>query len=255
MAKNKIKNSAERETYSRYLAKTGYEESPITTALIDMDGVLYDSMTNHNAAWMRLAEEMGWKCAPNEFYLAEGMTGAAIIRVIMERECGRTDVSDEEAAELYAKKAQYFKDLGEVAPIDGAAEMLCSLRSAGITRVLVTGSGQHTLLDRLNSDYPGIFSEHLRVTALDVKHGKPNPEPYLMGLKKAGSKAENSIVIENAPLGVKAGSASGCFTIGITTGPIPADALYAQGADIVYPTMRGFAEALPMMIAARNYSF
>lgn len=133
--------------------------------------------------------------------------------------------------------------------------MLATLRSAGIKRVLVTGSGQHSLLDRLNADYPGIFSEDLKVTALDVKRGKPDPEPYLMGLEKAGVKAENAIVIENAPLGVKAGNASGCFTVGITTGPIPEDVMTENGADIVYPTMTAFADALTDIIAARNYSF
>lgn len=249
------KSTAEKEAYSRYLERTGFEESPITTALIDMDGVLYDSMKNHSAAWTRLAKELGWKHSPEEFYLYEGMTGAAIIRLLMKRELGRDNISDDEAAELYARKAKYFNELGEVAPIDGTAEMLNSLRSAGIKRVLVTGSGQHTLLDRLNTDYPGIFSADLRVTALDVKHGKPDPEPYLMGLKKANADAAHSIVIENAPLGVKAGNAAKCFTIGITTGPIPKDVMLENGADIVYPTMREFADAITKIIAARNFSF
>lgn len=225
---------------------------PIAAALIDMDGVLYDSMKNHSAAWMRLSEEMGWKCNPDEFYLYEGMTGAAIIRTIMKRECGRTDVSDEEARELYAKKAAYFIALGEVQPIDGAAEMLQVLCREGITRVLVTGSGQNVLLNRLDKDYPGVFTAEKRVTAFDVKYGKPNPEPYLIGLKKAGTQAAETIVVENAPLGVKSGNASGCFTVGITTGPIPESVMYENGADIVYPTMRAFAEALPRIIELRK---
>ena len=183
------------------------------------------------------------------------MTGAAIIRLMMKREMGRDDVGDEEAKEIYAKKAEYFRELGTVDKIEGADMMLTTLRSAGIKRVLVTGSGQHSLLDRLNADYPGIFSDDLKVTALDVKCGKPDPEPYLMGLEKSGAKAENAIVIENAPLGVKAGNASGCFTVGITTGPIPEDVLIENGADIVYPTMMAFANALTDIIAARNYSF
>lgn len=252
MAKRKTE---ELEAYRRYLERTGFEEAPITTALIDMDGVLYDSMKNHTKAWIRLSEELGWNYSPDEFYLYEGMTGAAIIRLLMKRETGRDDVSDEEAKEIYARKAKYFIELGQVEKIDGADIMLNTLRSAGITRVLVTGSGQHSLLDRLNADYPGIFSADLKVTALDVKHGKPDPEPYIMGLEKAGAKAENAIVIENAPLGVKAGNASGCFTIGITTGPIPGNVLAENGADIVYPTMTDFASALANLIAARNYSF
>ena len=49
------------------------------------------------------------------------------------------------------------------------------------------------------------------VTAFDVKYGKPNPEPYLMALKKGGFKPNEALVIENAPLGVQAGVAAGIF--------------------------------------------
>lgn len=241
----------EEKAYQAYLERTGFCRAPIDAALIDMDGVLYDSMKNHSAAWTRLASELGWKHSPDEFYLYEGMTGAAIIRLLMKRECGRS-VSDDEARTLYARKAQYFISLGTVGKIDGATEMLETLRDAGIIRVLVTGSGQSSLLNRLEDDYRGIFLSSLRVTAYDVQKGKPDPEPYLMGQRKAGVPAERAIVIENAPLGVKAGSASGSFTVGVTTGPIPENVMYAHGADIVYPSMRSFAEALPRLISLRS---
>jgi len=44
------------------------------------------------------------------------------------------------------------------------------------------------------------------LTAIVVKYGKPNPEPYLMALKKGGLKADEAVVIENAPLGVESSS-------------------------------------------------
>lgn len=242
----------ESDAYQKYLERTGFGPARLTTALIDMDGVLYDSMSNHSKAWKRLSDEIGWHYEDNEFFLYEGMTGTAIIRLMMKRECGRNDISDEEARQIYAKKADYFVALGEVGQIDGTARMLETLRAADICRVLVTGSGQNTLLNRLDSDYPGIFSDSLKVTAYDVRHGKPDPEPYLMGLEKSGSEAQNTIVIENAPLGVKAGNAAQCFTVGITTGPIPEDVLYENGADIVYASMTEFAEALPLIIELRN---
>lgn len=242
----------ELEAYRNYLARTGNAPAPIAAALIDMDGVLYDSMTNHSKAWKRLSDEEGWTYDENEFFLYEGMTGAAIIRLIAKRN-GKGDVSDEEAKRLYAKKAQYFVDLGTVRQIDGTADVLRILRDAGIKRVLVTGSGQDSLLRRLNDDYPMTFADDMRVTARDVSHGKPSPEPYLKGLEKAGEPAGSTIVVENAPLGVQAGHASGCFTVGITTGPIPADELYSHGADIVYPNMKHFAAALPEIIALRKH--
>ena len=78
------------------------------------------------------------------------------------------------------------------------------------------------------------------VTAFDVKYGKPNPEPYLMGLQKAGVKPNEAIVVENAPLGVRAGVAAGIFTVALNTGPLPDEALTSEGANLLFPSMTDF---------------
>ena len=80
------------------------------------------------------------------------------------------------------------------------------------------------------------------VTAFDVKYGKPNPEPYLMGLKKAGINANEAVVVENAPLGVKAGVAAGIFTIAVNTGPLPNSALLDEGANLLFGSMQELAD-------------
>ena len=125
----------------------------------------------------------------------------------------------------------------------GAAELLEKVKTAGLTPVLVTGSGQRTLLDRLNHQYPGIFTPERMVTAFDVKHGKPYPEPYLMGLQKAGVQAHEAVVVENAPIGVQAGHAAGIFTIAVNTGPLEAQVLLDAGADLLFPSMQSLDEA------------
>ena len=137
--------------------------------------------------------------------------------------------------------------------------MLGFLEQVDIKRVLVTGSGQSSLLNRLNSDFPGAFSMDMRVTGRDVTKGKPSPEPYLKAMEIAGVKPNECIVIENAPLGVESGHASGAFTVGVNTGPIPEDELRAAGADIVFPSMKAFAEALPLLVygfltTSRNFN-
>ena len=73
-------------------------------------------------------------------------------------------------------------------------------------------------------------------------------EPYLMGLSKAGVKANEAIVIENAPLGVVSGTAAQIFTIAVNTGPIPAQALIEAGADMVFPSMPDFANHVDELI-------
>ena len=80
------------------------------------------------------------------------------------------------------------------------------------------------------------------VTAFDVKYGKPNPEPYLIGLKKAGIEPNEAVVVENAPLGVKAGVAAGVFTIAVNTGPLPESALLDEGANLLFGSMQELSD-------------
>ena len=80
------------------------------------------------------------------------------------------------------------------------------------------------------------------VTAFDVRHGKPDPEPYLMGLHKAGVQAHEAVVVENAPIGVQAGHAAGIFTIAVNTGPLDGQVLLEAGADRLFPSMKALCE-------------
>ncbi|MDE6681991.1 MAG: HAD-IA family hydrolase [Muribaculaceae bacterium] len=218
-------------------------------ALIDMDGVLYDSMKYHTLAWQKMMAGIGVECSREEFYLYEGMTGEATINLLYQRAFGR-DCDSEEARRLYAIKSEYFKELGAREKMPAADRMLRALKEAGLRCVLVTGSAQLSLLDSLSVDYPGVFSEGDRVTGLDVKHGKPNPEPYLKGLELAGVSPSEAIVIENAPLGVRAGKAAGVFTVAITTGPIPRIEFEKEGADVIFSSMEEAAEAMKRMADA-----
>lgn len=216
-------------------------------ALIDMDGVLYDSMKYHTLAWKQMMGEYGVEIERDEFYLYEGMTGAATIDLIMRRERGEI-VDPETARRMYTRKTEIFKEVGRKEVMPGAQQMIRALRDAGITTVLVTGSGQGSLLGHLDGDFPGAFPEEHRVTAYDVTHGKPDPEPYLRGLEKAGVSADEAMVIENAPLGVRAGVAAGIRTVAVTTGPIPRGAFEGEGAFAIFGSMPDFAERLPQFI-------
>lgn len=239
------------EAIKRYCLRHNLKEWEPAAALIDMDGVLYDSMPRHAAAWQRMMSEQGIETELNEFFLYEGMTGKATINLLFEKHLNRR-ASAAEVEALYAKKSEYFKSYGARIPMNGAAEMLEKLRGRGVMRVLVTGSAQKSLLESLAEDFPLAFDENLRVTALDVAHGKPDPEPYLIGQKKAGQPPHRCIVIENAPLGIQAGHASGSFTIAVATGPIPAETLKNSGADIVFASMPEFAKHIDGLLQGKK---
>ncbi len=234
----------------RFAARHGLaseQEVRFRAALIDMDGTLYDSMGHHTLAWHRMMRDIGIDTDRDRFYLFEGMTGKATVNLLF-REYLHRDATDEEVAEHYHRKTVYFNEMPQVSPMPGAAELLGRLQSAGIACVLVTGSGQRSLIERLERDFRGVFSPGMMITAADVEHGKPHPEPYLKAMERAGVAAYEAVVIENAPLGVRAGAASGAFTIGLTTGPVPVEALSAEGADIVLPSMQALADSVGALL-------
>lgn len=232
---------------ARFLERHHFERVIPRAALIDMDGTLYDSMPNHTAAWHRLMTEAGVECTRDEFYLYEGRTGASTINQLFLRAFGR-EATDEEKETLYKRKTEYFRELPPVKPMPGALDMLTTLRDAGIERILVTGSGQASLIDRTMADFPGMFETDKLITSRSVTHGKPHPEPFIKGMQLAHVSPSQAIVIENAPLGVEAGDRSGAFTIGITTGPIPRKVLEEAGAAIVFDSMPDFASKLPVLL-------
>lgn len=237
----------EQDAVCRYLRRHELMSFAPTAALIDMDGTLYDSMPGHADAWYRLMTEEGVECDHDEFFLYEGRTGRDTIRILFRRAFGR-EATDEECEALYRRKTQYFSEMPPVKPMPGADRMVNEFMRRGITTVLVTGSGQRSLIDRLELDYPGAFPPAMQITSHDVEHGKPHPEPYLRAMERAGAYPESSIAVDNAPMGVISGAASGAFTIGVTTGPVPEKELVDAGADIVYPSMPVLAERLPLLL-------
>lgn len=214
-------------------------------ALFDMDGVLYDSMKNHATAWCATMSDYGINMTREDAFALEGMRGIDTILHVA-RLNGRDDITAEEAQLMYNEKTRRYTALarGGSSLIPHVKDLQRLLLSLGLKVGVVTGSGQPTLLGGLRRDFEGLVSPDIIVSALDVSHGKPHPEPYLQGMKKAGSTPDTTIVIENAPLGVKAAKAAGCYCIAVNTGPLPDSVLLSAGADEVFPDMLAAIEAV-----------
>lgn len=229
------------QAIKHYLNIHGYEHIDLKAVFFDMDGVLYNSMPYHAEAWHQVMKQYGMNLSREEAYMHEGRTGAGTINIVSLRDRGY-EATPEEIQEIYAEKSRLFNLNPPAEPMQGAHNVLQQVKENGLMRVIVTGSGQLSLLDRLNNHFPEIFTRELMVTAFDVKYGKPNPEPYLMALKKAGIAPNEALVIENAPLGVRAAVAAGIFTIAVNTGPLPESALLDEGANLLFPSMQALAE-------------
>ncbi len=226
------------KAFGDYLKKHNYKTFDLKAVLFDMDGVLYDSMKYHTRSWHETMTEEGINSVPEEFYLHEGRVGEDTIDILIRREQGR-GATEEEKKRIYKRKSELFTLYNEGDTIPYAYDMLKAVKSKGLECILVTGSGQPSLLNKLEDNFPDIFQKDKMVTAFDVKNGKPHPEPYLMGLEKGGSlKPNQAVVVENAPMGVESAVAAGIFTIAINTGPLDEKVLWDAGANIVLPSMK-----------------
>ena len=219
----------------------GTQRNP-KVVLFDMDGVLYDSMPNHGVAWQRAMKEFGIHFTLEDSYATEGARGVDTIRKYAKEQLGK-ELTEEEAQKVYDVKAHYFHEMPEAKVFDGVIDLMQKIKASGLKIGVVTGSAQLPLIKRVTRDFGDYVSADQITTAYDVKRGKPNPDPYLMGLQKAGNYLPTEgIVVENAPLGVHAGATAGCYTVAINSGPLADSVLLNEGADILFPTIREFAD-------------
>ncbi len=219
-----------------YLQRTGYPSFYPRFILFDMDGVLIDSMPNHVVAWRESMASFGIRMTAIDSYMTEGARGVDTIRKMVKEQQGKT-ITAEEAQVMYNEKSRLFHLMPPAPLMPGILELMQKLRNDKLTIGIVTGSGQRPLIERIRTTFKDYVVEEHIVTAYDVTTGKPEPAPYLMGMQKCGAQPWETIVVENAPLGVKAGNAAKAFTIGVNTGILPDKALAEAGADLILPSI------------------
>ncbi|HKL96849.1 MAG TPA: HAD-IA family hydrolase [Paludibacteraceae bacterium] len=220
----------------KFIAQQSYSPFDLKAVFFDMDGVLFDSMAFHAVSWRRTMQSNGFPFTEEDAYMNEGRTGEATINDCFLKYRGRP-ASEEEREAMYAEKGRHFESCGPVKPLEHVLELLQKIKSQGLEIYIVTGSAQRSLLNTLQHHFKGIFKKEKMVTAFDVTHGKPNPEPYLMALQKANIQPWQAVVIENAPLGIQSSVSAGIFTIAVNTGILNNKVLIDAGAHVVYPSI------------------
>lgn len=226
----------------QYLERHGFEAFRPKAVLFDMDGVIYDSMGYHAMSWNKSMKKFGLDITPEEAYQFEGMRGVETIKLLAKRQWHK-NITDEESAMMYKEKSREFKRCSKAQKMEGVEDLMRKIKADGLKIVVVTGSGQKSLLEKLVNEFDGLVQSNLIISCFDVTHGKPDPEPYLCGLKKAGVEPWEGIVVENAPLGVRAGVAANIFTVAVNTGPLPDKMLADEGANIIFDKMTSFRDS------------
>jgi len=225
----------------KFITQKKYPSLEPKAVFFDMDGVLFDSMKNHAAAWVEALNQLGLPFTEIDAYMNEGRTGASTIDGVFNKIHDR-NATEEEKQRIYKLKSSLFEARGEVDKIPFSYELLKKIKAENKEIFVVTGSGQPSLIDSLDENFPGIFKKEKMVTAFDVTNGKPHPEPYLKALKKSGLQPWEVVVVENAPLGVESATAAGIFTIGVNTGPLDPKVLSNSGANLVLNSMEELYE-------------
>lgn len=188
-------------------------------ALFDLDGVLIDSETLYTQFWAEVGRHHHLP-SPTFAYDIKGTTLTDILETHFPSAEVRADVD---------RLLHEFED-NVVYPIfPGALEFVDKLRGLGMKTVIVTSSDDRKM-EFLYAQHPG-FRAHFDdvVTAADVTHSKPHPEPYLVGAGKAGVDPAECVVFEDSYQGLQAGRAAGAYVVGLsTTNPAEEVARYAD---------------------------
>ncbi len=79
----------------------------------------------------------------------------------------------------------------------GAAEVLKEVEASGLQRLVVTGSGQHSLIDKLNHTYPGHFNRE-NGYGFRREIWQATPRTLFNGTSKAHAKPNEAFVVENS---------------------------------------------------------
>ena len=201
--------------------------------LLDLDGTLIDSEHTHLAAYRRMFAAKGWQVAASEMEIFKGRPGPEVFQ----SEPGPWSGLDPEELGLEARS---YVDIRRDPPriFAGAREIM----QIKIPKCLVTSAWRQwaQLAARL-LDAP----DNLKVISQeDIRTGKPDPEPYLVGAKTLGLPASSCIVIEDTTSGVISARQAGAGRIYAVTTSQERAALAQAGAELVTDSLQ---ELLPYL--------
>jgi len=193
------------------LTKPGVCLADLDALIFDMDGVLIDSMPYHAQAWIAVLREIGVAITRDDVYAREGEPGAASLSVFLKQ--NGMDPDPETIRDLLARKERLFKQTTPPQPFNGVREFIAELRRLGKRLAIVTGTAREELNVSLPEDIRDQFE--VIVTGDRIQRGKPDPEPYLTAVAELRVDPAKALVIENAPLGLRAAKAAGlrCWTV------------------------------------------
>lgn len=179
--------------------------------LFDLDGTLVDSLP---------VVERSWRCWAKSY----GVDPDAVLDFIHGKQAITTlrhFMPDKSEAEIQAEflRLEHIEatDLDGIRALPGAIELLEHLEANAIPWAIVTSGSIPVAHARHRA--AGLPTPEVFVTAEQVKHGKPQPDAYLLGAELLGLPPQMCLVVEDAQAGIQAGIAAGCLVAAVNVPP------------------------------------
>lgn len=200
-----------------------------------MDGTLTDSEKLWDLAMDEVAADLGGTISPAARAAMVGLPMQSSVEII-HSEVGIQRKWRLTASDLLDRAAVQYQRHLPLRP--GAAELVESVRAAGLRTALVTASDRP--LVEIALETLGRHNFDVLISGDDVTHGKPHPQPYEYALARLGIPAHCALAIEDSPHGTASAVAAG-LTVLVVPCEIPvspgerrvfADTL--DGLDVAY---------------------
>ena len=203
----------------------------IKAVLLDLDGVITNSMPYHFQSWKYVFKKIGLDLTHLDIYLREGQPGIISLREICKKY--KKEFNIQEAKVILNQKELMFKKIVQPKYIAHSRWLISKLKRMGFRLGLVTGTARHEVQRMLPNNLINKFD--VVITANNVKLGKPHPEPYEKAIRRLSCKSNQAVAIENAPFGIQSAKRAGLKCLAIETS-LPKK--YLKQADAVFHSIK-----------------
>jgi beta-phosphoglucomutase len=204
-------------------------------AIFDHDGVLVDSFSFHEQAWLELERRTRLGFTPEFIHSTFGMTNPSIFRRLLGEK-----LSEDEVRRYSDLKEECYRDVarGRICLLDGMRTLLDALTDRGV-KLAIGSSGPLANLE-LSVTECGLGGRFAAIASLeDITRGKPDPQVFLIAAARSKARPAHSVVFEDATVGIQAAKAAGMLAVGLTT-THPVATLEQAGADEVVESLIGY---------------
>jgi beta-phosphoglucomutase family hydrolase len=178
----------------------------IKALIFDLDGTLVDNMPLHIKAWENTAAEYGVVVTADMINEVAGIPTKGVITLFNKRYGWTIDVD-----EFTLRKQANYKTIkanhGKSTPIQPIIDIV-DYYAGTLPMTVGTGSSRDNAIGALE-DINLLDKFELVVSADDVIHPKPHPEPFLKGAIHVGVVPEYCLVFEDGDMGIQSAVAAG----------------------------------------------